>query len=397
MSDIVKRPDQESPPPPSAEVNFALVLSRMIDSVQQDPAQLRETVYELARIKLREQFGREDVREINRLVGALETAIDGVETFSRQHDRIARPEPPQALSPPDQPGNDPWPEPPSEAASARPQRRPLGSQGEPRAAPDRDKVEPRRVGAFAAMVRLLLVIGLVIAVAGGVALWPRLRTQFESLKTATQRIADGATAISAAPISEPKALNPERTAANAKTPENPAFPLPTTFGIYAVTEGQLFELKPLPGKIPDQRVAMSAAISAPSQTTIGNAETKFIVFRRDSANNAPDHTEVRVIAKVARAMAVDPSRKAIVSQAQDSWVVRNISFPYKIGPIDDHPEMFLVQPEASDLLLPPGRYALVIKGQGYDFTVAGPVTDPRQCVERVDATNGAFYSPCPGK
>ncbi|MDB5652519.1 MAG: hypothetical protein JWQ94_132, partial [Tardiphaga sp.] len=59
--------------------------------------------------------------------------------------------------------------------------------------------------------------------------------------------------------------------------------------------------------------------------------------------------------------------------------------------------MYLVQSENTDAWLPPGRYALVIKGQGYDFAVDGAVTDPRQCVERVDAVNGAFYSPCPEK
>jgi len=119
------------------------------------------------------------------------------------------------------------------------------------------------------------------------------------------------------------------------------------------------------------------------------------VFRRDAATNAPDNAEVRVIAKVTRAMGVDASGKAVVAPAQDNWVIRNISLPYKAGPIDDHAEMYLVQSENSDAPLIPGRYALVIKGQGFDFTVDGAVTDPRQCVERVDAVNGAFYSPCP--
>jgi hypothetical protein len=200
---------------------------------------------------------------------------------------------------------------------------------------------------------------------------------------------------SAAPVSGTLAITTEKPAAPVATA--PALPLPSTFGIYAVSAGELAELKPLQGKVPDPRVAMSAAITTPSQTTIASGETKFIVFRRDSATNAPDHAEVRVIAKVARTMGFDPSGKSVLSQAQDSWVLRNILFPYKIGPIDDHPEMFLIQPEASDFALAPGRYALVIKGQGYDFTVAGAVTDPRQCLERLDAANGAFYSPCPVK
>ena len=50
-----------------------------------------------------------------------------------------------------------------------------------------------------------------------------------------------------------------------------------------------------------------------------------------------------------------------------------------------------VQPEQDGFALAPGRYIVVIKGMG--FAVAGDVTDPDQCVERINAANGAFYSP----
>ena len=40
------------------EVDFALVLSRVIASAEDDPAQLRNIVYELARIKLQEEILR---------------------------------------------------------------------------------------------------------------------------------------------------------------------------------------------------------------------------------------------------------------------------------------------------------------------------------------------------
>lgn len=407
MADITKRPDQTPANPAAAEVNFALVLSRMIDSVQQDPEQLRQTVYELARIKLREQFGHEDAGEIKRLVGALETAIEGVEMFSLQQEDGRRNEPPKALRPHDEPELLQ-----AQGAGASSQRRPLRSGGEVRAILDssaaplrpdavasRSIAEPHRVRPFAAMVRLVVVLGLIVAVAAGIALWPRLRPQLEALQFPTQRIADSAAALpKAASPTEPRADVAERLAAVANpAAPNPGFPLPTTFGIYAISDAQLFELRPLPGRIPDQRVAVSAAITTPSQTTIASGDAKFIVFRRDSASNAPDHTEVRAVAKIVRAMGFDPSSKTVVSQSPDNWVIRNISFPYKTGPVDDHPEMFLIQPETPDQVLPPGRYALVIKGQGFDFTVAGPITDPRQCLERVDAANGAFYSPCSGK
>jgi hypothetical protein len=40
----------------SSEVDFAIVLSRVISSMEKDPAQLRSAVYELARIKLQTEL-----------------------------------------------------------------------------------------------------------------------------------------------------------------------------------------------------------------------------------------------------------------------------------------------------------------------------------------------------
>jgi hypothetical protein len=56
----------------------------------------------------------------------------------------------------------------------------------------------------------------------------------------------------------------------------------------------------------------------------------------------------------------------------------------------------LVQSDKADFALPAGRYVLVLKDQGYDFTVAGKITEPSQCVERTEAANGTFYSECQG-
>jgi hypothetical protein len=57
--------------------------------------------------------------------------------------------------------------------------------------------------------------------------------------------------------------------------------------------------------------------------------------------------------------------------------------------------MYEVISEDAETALAPGRYALVLKGQAYDFSVAGQITDPKQCLERMAATNGQFYSECP--
>src|SRR5262249_9364030 len=72
----------------SSEIDFAIVLSRVIGSIENDPAQLRNAVYELARIKLETELSQREapinVLEKGDLALALESAIDRVETvYSR--------------------------------------------------------------------------------------------------------------------------------------------------------------------------------------------------------------------------------------------------------------------------------------------------------------------------
>src|SRR5215471_6811081 len=76
--------------PRSPEVDFAVVLSRVITSIEDDPAQLRHAIYELARIKLRREAWRNpptNLVEARRLTLALESAIERVETIYSKHDK----------------------------------------------------------------------------------------------------------------------------------------------------------------------------------------------------------------------------------------------------------------------------------------------------------------------
>src|ERR1700753_3605611 len=75
-------PEQRSIATEHPEVEFALVLARTIDSVTSDPEQLRSAVYELARKKLQE-LAHDDPSEKDRLMGALEVAIAGVEAHTK--------------------------------------------------------------------------------------------------------------------------------------------------------------------------------------------------------------------------------------------------------------------------------------------------------------------------
>ena len=85
MAPEIVRPDGgDATPDPSREVEFALMLSRVINSVEKNPEFLRATVYELARHKLKEEFTSESFGDIRNLSKSLETAIAGVEAFSKK-------------------------------------------------------------------------------------------------------------------------------------------------------------------------------------------------------------------------------------------------------------------------------------------------------------------------
>jgi hypothetical protein len=120
----------------------------------------------------------------------------------------------------------------------------------------------------------------------------------------------------------------------------------------------------------------------------------FIVYRRDIASSAPDRIVVRVIAKVARSMTFTKTGQAVTTNIDGEWAIRNVSFDYRVAPSSDSPEMILVKAEDAAPTLAAGRYALIIKGEMFDFTVDGALTQTAQCLERTEAANGTFYSEC---
>jgi hypothetical protein len=77
--------ERDKPETASLEVEFALVISRMIDSLKSNPEDMRQAIYELARYKLEEQLPDVTAEEKERTQHALETAIRGVEAFTEQN------------------------------------------------------------------------------------------------------------------------------------------------------------------------------------------------------------------------------------------------------------------------------------------------------------------------
>ena len=74
--------DHDQPEPVSNEVQFALVIARMIDTVKNSPEHMRQAIYDLARYKLQEQFTHADAKDIRQTQQALERAIRGVAATS---------------------------------------------------------------------------------------------------------------------------------------------------------------------------------------------------------------------------------------------------------------------------------------------------------------------------
>jgi hypothetical protein len=56
--------------------------------------------------------------------------------------------------------------------------------------------------------------------------------------------------------------------------------------------------------------------------------------------------------------------------------------------------MVLVHPDTASFAFPSGRYALIVKGIGYDFSVDGLQTDPAHCLELTETLEAPVYSEC---
>ncbi|HEY1749212.1 MAG TPA: hypothetical protein VGG11_20940 [Xanthobacteraceae bacterium] len=180
----------------------------------------------------------------------------------------------------------------------------------------------------------------------------------------------------------------------ASRPRGPALPIPAEYGAFILSAGQLIELEQLPIKVPDPRVAISAAFPVPGKIHVPAGQLQFVAYRRDLANSTPDRVEVRVVAQLMRALSFDPNGHPKTSAVEQTWVVRNQSYELSVAPFADNPEMILMRPTVPDRVLPAGRYALVLKGVGYDFTIEGPLTDKAHCLERTEGLDTSFYSEC---
>jgi hypothetical protein len=383
-SEIVKSVNDDDPPANLLEVDFALVLARMVDTVKADPSQMRNIVYELARAKLRQEITWADPDEEVRHIRALETAIRGVEDFSRRQDQSKAlsdlSSPTQAASISLHQGVLRPPDPPTLVDQGNTISDTLTSVREPQFGRTRTKSFRSvwiRAGAGFAILALFAVL-----------------TKNYLPFNLPNKLIMTSQKIPQEDRSNISGNGPAVQGGGTSVAQTPAIPLPAVYGVYALDDGKLAELSELSERVTDKRIAISTPINSPSKSLLADGRIKFVVFRRDLAAYAPSTADIRVIARVTRVTSFDSNGKPKIAPLDGVWSMRSTSFQYRVAPLAGNPEMFVVQPQDPNFELPAGRYALALNGQGYDFVVAGAITEKSQCLERVDAANGSFYSEC---
>ena len=373
MSSKELLPGQQDPTDlPANEVQFALVISRMLETVKDDAEFRRQIVYDLARYKLLEQFTYADAKNIDQMKRALEVAIEEVEKFSREQAPLERLPAHQLTS--------------SKAGET-------GGHLVPTDAPVlRSAIEMSRSKPPAISGPLWPVIkrtAAILLAAGVVVLVIAQRDNIAALRRLASPQSHDAAQVAPKPETTITVAKPEMA-----TPPKPTRVLPTDYGNYALVDNQsLAELSAINVMAPDMRIAISPEFKKPDRPHLPNGHVKFIVFRRDAASAIAERVEVRVVAKIAREFSTDAAGKAL-SGGEDAGVIRNFSYPFRVSPIPGAPEMYELHASDSEFELPPGHYVLSLGTQAYYFQVDGDITDPRQCLERVVSGNGTFYAPC---
>jgi hypothetical protein len=340
-------------------------LARIVIAIARDDVRMRRTVYDFARHKLRQQLDRQinllNDAEKAKQVLALETAIEQIEVdLGNKASRLMY-SAPKVSSPVIYPSVEIIPP---------------GVRLPPSAESGGEFTEASNARPAAFLIRSTIMF--VVAAVLGAVTYTIIQHELHWMPPS-----DGQT--------DPGVLNKAIDSSNPLLAS--AIPIPIAYGVYALADGQLTELQPLPIRIPEAKIAISGAISSPSTTRLPNGRTQFIAFRRDLVNNAPEKVVVRVVAQVMHSSPISDGRGAATS-SDTSWAVRGISYEMKVAPINGNPAMILIRPANPDFTFPAGRYALTLKTMAYDFTVDGPITDLTQCVERSDTASAPEYIQC---
>jgi hypothetical protein len=376
----------------SLEVDFALALARLIDDAGKDPSQFRAIVYQLARERLQEQIPKGDAEQTRKVTRALDVAVQRVEAFAKARDNPQRPlSGPEAAHPirvaAEQLAAFTLPKPKQvEASTGQSARHANASFASGR----RNTV----------VVRFLAVFALI---AGAIAALSFFQGRREPQPLQTRNAPQQPTMMGAwanAPAAErgsdaaPAKAAPDvrRAAIAGETAGGTTAPIPAGFGIYAISANRLFKLDALPFRAPDSRAALPTKLRPAAQKFPGG-KIKFIVHR-SGEDAAIETAEVRLVARIARETSFDRSGKPVTTFPEDSWMIRNVAYPFRTQPMKDSESMFELRSDDPGLALSPGRYALIVNDAVYDFAVDGNVSSGEHCLERLTLATGVLHSEC---
>jgi hypothetical protein len=234
----------------------------------------------------------------------------------------------------------------------------------------------------------------VLMLAGTTLITMKLWGEMSWLTPARQKVADMLVHVSSQvswPVAKAAHAAPSNTTPIVR--QMPAFAAPDTYGVYAVSDGQLTPLEPLPIRVPDARVSISSTISKPAPAPLANGHISFVVYHRELATSVPETASVRIVAKVMQATTFVGGKPKSMT-IEDTWAVRGGAVDLRIAPVPANSEMIVIRAADPNFTLSPGRYVLMFKNQAYDFSVAGTVSDTAQCLERADLQDRSVYSEC---
>ena len=261
------------------------VLARIVLAIAPDDARMRRKVYDFARHKLRQQLDRQssvlnDTEKAKQLL-ELETAIDQIEVdLGDDQSRLTHSAPKFSSA---------VIHPSVEIISPGMRLRPLSE-------PHDEFTVARNAGPPASLRRSAIIF--VVAAALGAVTYTIIQHELHWTSLSDEQTDQGV-------------LNRAIYKSNPSVAS--ATPTPGAYGVYALVDGQLAELQPLPIRIPEAKIAISGTISSPSATRLPNGRMQFIAFRRDLVNNAPEKVVVRVVARVMHTSANSNGRVVVAS------------------------------------------------------------------------------------
>lgn len=157
---------------------------------------------------------------------------------------------------------------------------------------------------------------------------------------------------------------------------------PPYYGVYALRDGQLTELKESSGG--ENILKGNRTIQSPSNIKFPDGKIQFVFYRRELTQSAPDKVLVQIVARLARELQQSSYLDQGFDKPVNAWYVRERGYEFRVAPFGDNKEMVVVRSATPNFALPDGRYAISFGGKLYDFLInKDNTTDPDHCVNQV--------------